>query len=33
MAAMDTDEAKRAAILRDVVKDCDVTLDDLRTLG
>jgi (p)ppGpp synthase/HD superfamily hydrolase len=33
MAAMDTDEAKRVAILHDVVEDCGVTLDDLRALG
>jgi (p)ppGpp synthase/HD superfamily hydrolase len=33
MAAMDTDEARRVAILHDVVEDCDVSLDDLRALG
>jgi (p)ppGpp synthase/HD superfamily hydrolase len=33
MAAMDTDEAKRVAVLHDVVEDCGVTLDDLRALG
>ena len=33
MAAMDTDEARRVAVLHDVVEDCEVTLDELRALG
>ena len=33
MAAMDTDESKRVAVLHDVVEDCGVTLDELRALG
>jgi (p)ppGpp synthase/HD superfamily hydrolase len=33
MAAMDSDEAKRVAVLHDVVEDCGVTLDELRALG
>lgn len=33
MSAMDVDEARRVAVLHDVVEDCGVTLDDLRALG
>ena len=33
MLAMDTEEARRVAVLHDVVEDCGVTLDDLRELG
>jgi|SRR5438552_12131142 len=33
MVAMDSDEARRVAVLHDVVEDCGVTLDDLRALG
>jgi len=33
MMAMDTDEARRVAVLHDVVEDCGVTLDELRALG
>ena len=33
MAAMNTDEARRVAVLHDVVEDCGVTLDELRSLG
>ncbi len=33
MMAVDTDEARRVAVLHDVVEDCGVSLDDLRALG
>jgi (p)ppGpp synthase/HD superfamily hydrolase len=33
MLAMDTDRARRVAVLHDVVEDCDVSLDDLRAMG
>jgi (p)ppGpp synthase/HD superfamily hydrolase len=33
MMAMDSDEARRVAVLHDVVEDCGVTLEDLRALG
>jgi (p)ppGpp synthase/HD superfamily hydrolase len=33
MAAMDTDEARRVALLHGVVEEGGVTLDELRTLG
>jgi (p)ppGpp synthase/HD superfamily hydrolase len=33
MAAMDTDEERRVAVLHDVVEDCGVTPDDIRARG
>jgi (p)ppGpp synthase/HD superfamily hydrolase len=33
MMAMDTDEARRVAVLHDVVEDCRVTLNELRRRG